>query len=191
MSAAAAVVAEVDTGSRDHHRGEDPSEVVLRARPADLDECGERLELVLHLGHGTRSGVAAVEQQAGDPLGVPVCERDGRRTSLCHPHECEPVEAGVVGHCFEVADPRLQREVGDVPVGEAVAPLVVPDDRDELTDLVEEVPPDGALPVVLEVTEPAGRDKERRALAGDGVRDADAIGRLAEPDLLSGRHASI
>ena len=51
-------------------------------------------------------------------------------------------------------------------------------------ELDQEVPPHRALPVVLEVAQPAGVDDQRRAFAVGGVRDADTIGRTAEPDLV-------
>jgi len=77
-----------------------------------------------------------------------------------------------------------EREVADVPIGHPEAALVVADDGSELAELVEEVAPDRALPVLLEVAEPARDDDEGRAAAVDRVREADAVGRTAETDLL-------
>ena len=97
-------------GLRDHHRGEDPPELRVGAGPADLDELLERgLHLQL-LGRGVLQGrgVAAVEHQAGDPLGVAVGVGDGDGPALGHAHEGEPVDAGVVDNGFEVGDAGLE-----------------------------------------------------------------------------------
>ena len=171
---------------RDEHRGEHAAERRVRTRPADLDHLVERvldLGLLRRLVPG-RVGVAVVEQQPGDPLGVLRRVPDGDRSALGHGHEREPRVPGVLDDRLEVGDPHVQREVGDVPVGEAVAPLVEPDDRREPAEIGEEVPPDRALPVELEVAEPARRDDERRPGAVDGIRDPHAVGGPAEPDLL-------
>ena len=78
------------------------------------------------------------------------------------------------------------REVVDVPVGHPEAALVVADDRRDLAEVVEEVAPDRALPVVLEVAEPARRDDERRPRSVDGVGEPRPVSRSAEADLLVG-----
>ena len=62
--------------------------------------------------------------------------------------------------------------------------LVVADDRRDRPEVVEEVAPDRALPVVLEVAEPARGDDERRAGSVDRVREPCAVGRAAEANLL-------
>src|SRR5206468_4345005 len=100
------------------------------------------------------------------------------------PEEGEPLEAGGFEDRLEVTDSCLDREVVDVPVGHPEAALVVADDGRDLTELIEEVAPDGALPVVLEVAEPARDDDEWRAAAVDRISEADAVGASAETDLL-------
>src|SRR5262245_44404214 len=49
------------------------------------------------------------------------------------------------------------------------------------------MPPDRALPFVVQVTEPVRRLDQRRTRAGDGVREASSVPGGAEPNLLSGR----
>lgn len=124
----------------------------------------------------------------------PVSSSSAHRSALSHRHQRERLaslpEAGVVDHRLQVTDPRLERVVGDVPVGQPMTALVEPDDRGEPADIVEEVSPYGALPVELEVTEPARRDDERRAAAMDRIRDPHAVWGAAEPDLLRGISAS-
>ena len=90
----------------------------------------------------------------------------------------------MLDHGLQVADPGLEREVLDVAVGQAVAALVVPDHRGHLAEVAQEVPPHRALPVVLQVAEPAGRDHQRRPGAVHGVRDPHAVGGAAEPNVL-------
>ena len=79
----------------------------------------------------------------------------------------EPVEPGRVDDRLEVREARGEREVVDVPVGHPEAPLVVAEHRRHRPEVLEEVPPDRALPVVLEVAQPAGGDDERRPRAVD------------------------
>ena len=151
------------------------------------------------VGSRERRGVAAVEDQPGDPLRVPRRVRDRRRPALRHGHQREPVQPGVVDDRLEVRDACLEPEVLDVPVGQPVPALVVADDGGDLAEVGEEVPPHRALPVVLEVAQPAGGDHERRPGPVPRVGDARAVGRPAEPQLLrwrprsttGGWHASI
>jgi len=66
----------------------------------------------------------------------------------------------------------------------AKAPLVVADKGADGAEVVEEVTPDRALPVMLEMAEPARDDEERRPMAVGGVGQAHAIRPATEPDLL-------
>ena len=74
-------------------------------------------------------GVAAVEDQPGDPLGVACGVLDGDRAALRHREQREALEPGVVDDRLEVGDPQLEGVVGDVAVGQAVAALVEADRR--------------------------------------------------------------
>src|SRR5688500_12151299 len=106
-----------------------------------------------------------------------------RRTAR-HPHQREPVDAEALDDRLEIGQPGIEREVRDIPVRQAEAPFVVPDQRRELAQILEEVAPDGALPVVLKVAQPARDDDQRRAGSMSGVGEPDAVARAAEPDLL-------
>ena len=57
----------------------------------------------------------------------------------------------------------------------------------ESPEVGQEVTPHRAVPVVLEMAEPARGDEERRAGAVHGIRDPHAVGGPAEPDLLRRR----
>ena len=171
-------------GVGNHQRGEHPPELRVRPGPADFDHLLVGLvELaVLRAGERHRGGVAAVEQQPGDPLGMPHGIHDGDRTTLGHAHEREPVVPRRLHDRLEVADACLQAVVLDVPVGQAMPALVVAHDRGELAELSEEVPPHRALPVELQVAEPARRDDQRRAGPVDRVGNPHPVGGPAEPD---------
>ena len=175
-------------GVRDHHRGEHPPELRGRPLPADRDQCLERVVEGDLLGgrSGHRSGVAAVEHQPAQPLGVARGVLDRDRPALRHRQQREPVEPGMVSDRFQVLDPSLQRVVGDVAVGQAVAALVEPDHGRHLAQLDQVVAPHRALPVELQVAEPAGVEQQRWPGAVDGVRDRGAIGRVAETQVLHG-----
>ena len=65
-----------------------------------------------------------------------------------------------------------------------MAPLVEPDHGRKLAEVGQEVPPDRALPIVLQMGEPAGGDQQRGAGAMHRIGDAHTVGGPAEPDLL-------
>ena len=83
------------------------------------------------------------------------------------PRTAKPLEAGGRDDRLEVGELGSEREVVDRRVRQPEASLVVPDDRRERSEPVEEAPPDWAPPVVLEVAEPALCDDQ----AGDHCRD--------------------
>src|SRR4051794_30387309 len=85
---------------------------------------------------------------------------------------------------MEVFKSRVQREVVDIPVGQTEAALVVADDGGDTAEVIEKVPPHRALPVVLQVAEPARDDDKRWTGAMNRVGDPRAIGRATEPDRL-------
>ena len=84
----------------------------------------------------------------------------------------------------KIDDHRLEGEVRDVTVREAGASLVVADEHPVARQLGQEVAPDRAVPVELEVAQPVGRTDERRPLTGPRERDPDAVGRGEDAYLL-------
>ena len=172
--------------ARDHHAAEDAAELGCRSRPADPDQRLERREQLQLLGRRARmrAGIAPVEHEAGESLGMPRGVLDRDRAALRHGHQREPVESGILHDRLEVGDPRLQAVVGDAAVREPVAALVVADDGRDLAEFDEVVAPDRALPVELQVAEPAGVDQQRRTGAVHGVGDPDPVGRAREADVL-------
>ena len=172
--------------ARDHHAAEDAAELGRRPSPADPDqrlERGEELQL-LRSRRRLRARIAPVEHETGEPLGMPGGVLDRDRAALRHGHEREPVESGILHDRLEVGDPRFQAVVGDPPVREPVTALVVADDGRDLAEFDEVVAPDRALPVELQVAEPAGVDQQRRPGSVHGVRDPDPVGRAREADVL-------
>jgi hypothetical protein len=65
-----------------------------------------------------------------------------------------------------------------------VTPFVIADDGRDPAELDEVMTPDRALPVELQVAQPARVDQQRRAGAVHGVRDPDAVGGAGEADVL-------
>ena len=109
---------------------------------------------------------------------------DRHRPALRHRQQREALEPGVVGDGLEVGDPRLQAVVGHAAVRQPVTALVVADHGRDPAELDQVVPPDRALPVELQVAQPARVDQQRRTGAVHGVRDPDAVGRPGEADVL-------
>jgi hypothetical protein len=79
---------------------------------------------------------------------------------------------------------RLEREVRDVPVGHPEPAFVVADDRGELAEVPEEVLPDRAAPVVLQMTQPAGDDDDGRTAPVDRPCEPRAVTPSAEAHIL-------
>ena len=101
--------------------------------------------------------VGREEDQPADALRVAGGVGDGHRAALRHAQQREALEARGVDDGFEVSHPRLEREVLDVAIREPAPALVVAQDGVRLAQRGPPVPPDRALPVVLEVREPRGR----------------------------------
>jgi hypothetical protein len=70
----------------------------------------------------------AVEHQLCDALGMlhRVCDRD--RAATRDPKQRKSIEPGRVNDRFEIADPRIEADIGHVPLGHAIATLVVADE---------------------------------------------------------------
>ena len=128
--------------------------------------------------------VAAIEDEAADPLGMPrgVDERDG--SALRHPEQREPVNARGVDDGLEVGDPGLHRELAELVVGEPAPSLVVADERVAVTQLGQPVTPYRALPVEVEMRQPRRRPHDRRPAAMDRVCQPHAVASGAEANLL-------
>ncbi len=133
---------------------------------------------------GPALGEATVEDEVADSLRVPhrVGDRDG--TALGDAEQREALEARGVDDGLEVADEGVEGDVVTVPVGQAVAALVVAQQRVALGQPADHVPPDRALPVELQVVQPVGGLDERGPLPGGRPGNAGAVGGRAEPDLL-------
>jgi len=83
------------------------------------------------------------------------------RASLRNPEQCKAIQFQIVNDGLEIRDPFLERQIGYVPIGQAVAPLVEPDKQVVARQLAEHVAPDGAVPVVLEMVQPIRSLDER------------------------------
>ena len=131
--------------------------------------------------------IAAVQHEMRHPLWMLHRVGDRDRRALRDAEQRKALEAGRVDDELEIAQPGLEAQILDVPVGKAAAALVVADEPMRARQLDEPVPPDRAVPVELEVAQPVRDLDERRALAGFGVRDARAVIAGAEANRLSGR----
>lgn len=90
---------------------------------------------------------------------------------------------------LEIAHVVLEAHALDVPVRQARAALVVAHERPIPRQRFDEVAPDRALQVELEVCQPVADLDQRRPAAAERVREPHAIVRGAEADLLPYGHA--
>ena len=109
---------------------------------------------------------------------------DRDRCTLADPEQVEFLDAGGVHHALEVVDEGFERDFRRIPVGHAVGALVIADQRVAGRELLEPVPPDGALPVMLEMVEPIRGLHERRPLAHHGIGQTGPVLRVRIAHLL-------
>jgi len=129
-------------------------------------------------------GIAAVDHDSLDPLGMAcrVCDRD--RRALRHPEERKAVKRRRIHDGLEIPHPSVHRQITDLPVGQPAAGLVIADERVGPAELFEPVPPDRVLPVVLKMREPVRGLDDRRPTTVGRVGEAQAVRRGAEADPL-------
>src|SRR5260221_5287483 len=133
---------------------------------------------------GVPPRIGATQDEGADALRVPDGVGDADRRPLRHPQKHESIEPEVVDERLEVADHGLERQVRYVPIREAGPPLVIPDQRSVTRQLGEKVAPNRAVPVELEVAQPMSSPDDWWTGALAGVREANAIHRREEPQLL-------
>ena len=119
-----------------------------------------------------------------DAFGVAGGVGDGGGTTLRNSEEGETVEGERVNDGLKVTHPRVEGNIRDVAIGEAGPAFVVADEAEILGQILEEMTPDGALPIELEVVEPVGGFDEERAVAHCRVGDAEAVIGCGEADVL-------
>src|SRR5206468_10753879 len=95
------------------------------------------------------------------------------------------LEPGGADDRLEVRIARIKREVGDCPVGHAEAALVIANEGRERAQVLEEMAPDRAAPIVLEVAQPARHHDQRRAIPMDRPGEPGAVMSVAEADRLT------
>ena len=110
---------------------------------------------------------------------------DRHRTAPAGAEQAESVHAGGIGHSLEVGDPVLQGQARILPVGQAAAALVVPDEGVLLAQEFHPVAPDRRRPVPFEVGHPMSGLDHRRAVPARSVGEPHAIRRGAEPQFLA------
>jgi len=76
--------------------------------------------------------------------------RNRYRTSLRDAEQREAFEAGAVHHRFEIADERLERNLFDIAVRQAVAARIVADQGMVARQLAIKVPPNRTLEIEFE-----------------------------------------
>ena len=76
---------------------------------------------------------------------------DRNGTPLRYPQKRKPLKTRGIDDRFQIADECFEGNIVNVPVREPIAPLVIPDQQVILRKLLEQMTPNGALPIILEV----------------------------------------
>jgi hypothetical protein len=175
------------------YRRVDLAENRIVAAPAKLDELEHRIRLV----HFLRREIAfqpaarecAIENQVADPIGMARGIGDRHAASLAAAQQHEALQPRGIDDRLEIAQARLEREVGRVAVGQAAPAAVITHACEMLGEFRQARAPDGAFPVVLQMVEP-GRDFDhRRSATRAGIGDAHAIRGPAEANRARHVHA--
>ena len=116
---------------------------------------------------------------------------DGFGAALRQAHKREALEAQGVHYRLQVLHLPFETEVGHFPRRKPVATRVVEDKAVTAGQLLEEVLPDRALPVELQMVQPVGRLDQGGAFAGESIGDARAVRAMAKADVLVGRPARV
>ena len=156
--------------------GEHPAERGVVPAPAEAHQLHLHASLFVLLNRRGPDPASlhegAEEDQAPDSVGMSRRVGDGDRSTLGDAQEDESVEVRGVDHGLQIGHPGFEGEVLDVPVGESATPFVVTDQPVAAGQLPPPVPPDRALPVVVEMVEPVGRLDQRRSGTDRGIGEA-------------------
>src|SRR5437870_714735 len=116
---------------------------------------------------------------------------DGPALRDAHQHKF--VYTRGVDHGLQIMHPGLERNVPDLPVGDAIAAFIVADDRVMFAQFAEPVPPHRAVPLKIQVVQPIRGLYERVPRPRRRIRDAYTVARDAESNFLArprSRHAT-
>jgi hypothetical protein len=109
---------------------------------------------------------------------------DRNRTSLRIAQQRETVDPCRIHDGGDVIDPRVERYVGDVPIGEAGAARVVADQPVLMRKPDEEMAPDRTIPIVFQMVEPIAGLHQGRTVPAERIGQAHSVGRAAIANLL-------
>ena len=102
---------------------------------------------------------------------------------MAAPEKHEALQSGGVGHCLEIAQIGIERQVLDRPVRQAATATVVSRHGVILLHLEQSRTPNRALPVEFKMVEPRRDLDQRRAAAARGVGNANPVRGPAEMNL--------
>src|SRR4051812_30408891 len=111
-----------------------------------------------------------------------ICNSDG--STLGDSQHWKPVELDGVDKLFEIAYPRREGEVADVPVRESIAALVITHEGVVLGEFSDPVRPDRTMPFEVEMVEPVRCLDQWRAIASERIGDLSSVIGVKEPYLL-------
>src|SRR5208282_2782795 len=127
---------------------------------------------------------AAVQNQMRYPFWMPDGIGNRHGAALRKSEQRKTAEPGGVSDGFHVAHPRIEGNLVDVPIRQAVAARVVSDQSVILGKPKKEMPRNRQLPIIFEVTKPMRRPQDGRPGTDRRVGQPDAVGRLAITNLL-------
>jgi hypothetical protein len=102
--------------------------------------------------------------------------RDGNRPALRHAEKCEASEPGGVGDGFDVAYPRVERELPDVAIRQAATARIIAKQRVVARQLGKPGNPYRTGAIEFQMREPRSDLEQGWPVAEPRVREPDALG---------------
>ena len=164
--------------------------------PVLLDQAQHRLRL-LSAHRVPAAGRASEQDHPLDPLRMARGVGDDMRARVVLPQQADLRQPRPVDDSLQVADHRLQRQIGNIPLRMPGPPPVVVHQREPLGQLLEDPAQERVLPFHPQIAERHPRNEDQRgAVAGNREGQAHTIGaasiadardRLHKPTLSSQR----
>jgi len=138
------------------------------------------------------SRITAIEDKASHALRITDCVSNARRSALRDTQQYRRLNrARRFHHTAQVIDPCVQRQVATTPLRHPASPLVITHKSPVRREELQPMPPDRAIPFVLEMRQPVGRLHQQRPPSRIRPRQPCAIGCRHVTNVLASAHACL
>src|ERR1700730_9544363 len=100
---------------------------------------------------------------------------DGESASLRDAEQRKTLDPSRINYCFKITKKSIKRHIVHIPVGQAITARIKPNQRMISCESLQEMMPDGRLPIVFEMVHPIWSLHQGRAASNLCVGQANAI----------------